>query len=430
MKSVVGLRGAFPHVTRRSYFSFQNVFSDFISPQKSYMSSEQDRVEIQSITGRPHTLFPSENGMKSQMINGQYVCSWSTQTEKKIMDVLKYYFSSSPKLTAFDDLDISKTLTQLTVDTDRIDNAASAKRSTITWIGHATSYYQTDGVYFLTDPIWSERASPSQYIGPKRYVAPPVDLNKLKVDIVLLSHTHYDHYDEPTARQIGNKALWIVPLGVKMMLEKIGITNCIELDRWDSIRYTTPSQSTIQVVFTPTKHWTSRTFFDRNTSLWGGFVVLSDHARYFFCGDTAYCPVFKEIGALYGPFDLASIPIGAYSPRWFLKDVHCDPTEALQIHCDLKAKRSMAIHWGTFPMSHECFIEPALELAKARRAIDLSHEHFFTMAHGETVEVGGTTSLPSEASAASIDDMRPRHDVAVVHKGLYEKYLSYSAYVS
>ena len=199
-------------------------------------------------------------------------------------------------------------------------------------------------------------------LGPQRFIMPPIDLDKLKVDIVLLSHTHYDHYDEKTARKIGNKALWLVPLGVKDMLKEIGITNCVEMDRWESYTYTTPSKSTLEVIFTPTKHWTSRTLFDRNTTLWGSFVVLSDHARYFFAGDTAYCSVFQLIGQKYGPFDMASIPIGAYSPRWFLKDVHCNPEEAVRIHQDLRAKRSTAIHWGTFPMSHESFIEPALEL--------------------------------------------------------------------
>ncbi len=199
----------------------------------------------------------------------------------------------------------------------------------------------------------------------------------------------------------------IVPLGVKALLKTFGITNCVELDWWASYHYLTAAGSTIEVVFTPSKHWTARTFLDRNTCLWGSYAVLAQKSKFFFTGDTAYDPIFKHIGAKYGPFDLAAIPIGAYSPRWFMKDVHNNPEEALQIHKDLNAKQSAAIHWGTFPLADEDPIEPALELGRVRDIHGVSHKEFYTLAHGETVQLG-------EASA---------HDMATVRSDLYGVYL-------
>jgi N-acyl-phosphatidylethanolamine-hydrolysing phospholipase D len=262
-------------------------------------------------------------------------------------------------------------------------------------LGHATCYLQLNGKYFLTDPIWSDRASPFTNFGPMRYVPPPAPLEDLPIDYVLLSHTHYDHYDVATARRIGNRATWIVPKGVKAILKSIGITNTIELDWWQS--HSLPIESSIEkeaieIVFTPTQHWSSRSLFDRGTSLWGSYAVLAPTSRFFFTGDTAYCSVFKDIGETYGPFDLAAIPIGAYKPRQFMRDVHCDPAEAIQIHKDLNAKRSVGIHWGTFELSEEEFVEPALELGRVRAGDSTRPVDFFTMAHGETLPMGESSA--------------------------------------
>jgi N-acyl-phosphatidylethanolamine-hydrolysing phospholipase D len=243
-----------------------------------------------------------------------------------------------------------------------------------------------------------------------RYVPPPTPLANLKIDYVLLSHTHYDHYDIATARKIGNRATWIVPKGVKSMLKSIGITNTVELDWWQSHtidQVEGNEDEAIEVVFTPTQHWSSRSLFDRGTSLWGSFAVLTPKSRFFFTGDTAYCSVFKDIGETYGPFDLAAIPIGAYKPRHFLKDVHCNPAEAVRIHQDLNAKRSVAIHWGTFELSEEEFVEPALELGRVRELEKLDSNEFFTMAHGETLLLGESSS----------------NDLSVLHPHLLRDYI-------
>ena len=200
------------------------------------------------------------------------------------------------------------------------------------------------------------------------------------------------------------------------MLASLGVTNCVELDWWQTHNYTAPSTgANIEIVFTPAKHWTARSITDRNTCLWGSFAVLGKESRFFFTGDTAYCSVFKQIGAAFGPFDIAAIPIGAYLPRWFMRDVHCNPSEAVLIHQDLQARQSVAIHWGTFPMADEDAAEPALELARARDVRHVAAQDFFTMKHGETLTVGETPDLDFASNNSAIygvylDSLRERED--------------------
>jgi N-acyl-phosphatidylethanolamine-hydrolysing phospholipase D len=184
----------------------------------------------------------------------------------------------------------------------------------------------------------------------------------------------------------------IVPLGVKSWLKARNITNCIELDWWEShevksFDISTGKNESVKFVFTPTKHWTSRTPFDKNSCLWGSYVVRSPTSRFFFTGDTAYCDIFRKIGELYGPFDLAAIPIGAYKPRYAMSQVHCDPDESIMIAQDLRCKKAVGIHWGTFPLADEFPMEPALELSRARDARGLPLSFFHTMQPGETIDL-------------------------------------------
>lgn len=265
-----------------------------------------------------------------------------------------------------------------------------------------------NGINILTDPVWSDYASPLQFMGPKRYTAPALDLDRLDVDVVLLSHNHYDHLDGHTAKRIGNKAKWIVPLGVASIMKGFGITNVVELDWWQTHSVVQP-QGAVEVTFTPTKHWTSRNPFDRNRSLWGSFVVKSSDKSFFFGGDSAYHDVFKLIGEKYGPFDFSALPIGAYKPRWFLKDNHVNPAEAIQIHKDIKSKQSVAIHWGTFPLSDEDYVEPPLELARMRAVMNVSRDSFFSLMHGETWKIGDP----------------PKSDFASMNPLMFEEYLGH-----
>lgn len=191
------------------------------------------------------------------------------------------------------------------------------------------------------------------------------------------------------------------------ILKAVGVTNVVEMDWWDSHLHLTPAGKNIEIMFLPTKHWTSRTPFDRNTCLWGGFAVLGQQAKLFFNGDTAYSPHYKVIGDNLGPFDFAAIPIGAYTPRWFMRTVHCNPEEALRIAADLRAKQAIGVHWGTFPLTEEDPVEPALELARMRDVNNVPASSFFTMAHGETIILGD----------------EPKHDFASSHGDLYAHFL-------
>lgn len=200
----------------------------------------------------------------------------------------------------------------------------------------------------------------------------------------------------------------IVPLGVKDVLATAGVTNVKEMDWWESFRHFSSEGNSAEITFLPTKHWTARTLFDRNQCLWGAFAVAGKQGKFFFSGDTAYDPVlFKTIGDRFGSFDIATIAVGAYSPRWFMKHVHCNPEEAILIHEDIKAKQSVAIHWGTFPLSDEDPVEPALELARIRDIRGVSYKNFFSMAIGETLNFGDT----------------PKYDFATDYNEHYGAYL-------
>ena len=258
---------------------------------------------------------------------------------------------------------------------------APTKHAQITWIGHSTFLIQIDGKNILTDPVFSQRASPIRFAGPKRYTKPGIALTDLpKIDYVVLSHNHYDHLDLETARALGNETLWLVPLGNAVTLNTVNITNVVELDWWDEY-----AVGPLLFVCTPAQHWSARSLFDRCRSLWSGWAITHGEKSILFAGDTGYNPtIFKEIGSRFGPFELALIPIGAYEPRWFMKPMHINPTEAVQLHMELRAKRSFAMHWGTFPLTAEAPGDPPRHLAQARAAKNLPDQEFETLAIGET----------------------------------------------
>ena len=266
----------------------------------------------------------------------------------------------------------------------------------ITWIGHASMLVQAGGLNVLTDPIFSNRASPISLIGPERKHPPGVALADLPaIDVVLISHNHYDHLDRPSvleiaqrARDLGKSTLFLVPLGMKSWFIDMGMSNTVELDWWDKY-----SHKGVEFNFTPIQHWSARSFTDRSQTLWGGYAVFAPELHWYFAGDTGYSKDFADTGARFadrhtagmgGRFDLALIPIGAYEPRWFLKDQHINPDEAVQIHRDLRAKRSVGIHWGTFELSDESLDQPPKDLALALRERGLPPDAFTVMAIGET----------------------------------------------
>jgi len=249
----------------------------------------------------------------------------------------------------------------------------------VTWVGHSTLLIQMDGLNILTDPMWGERASPVSFAGPKRFVEPGIDFEDLpKIDIVIISHNHYDHLDTETIENLGNGPLYLIPLGLASYFEGLNISNYQELDWWEEIKF-----NNIRFVCTPSQHFSGRNLFDRDKTLWCSWVI-NGSAKVYFTGDSGYFPGFKQIGKKYGPFDLAAIPIGSYSPSWFMKSVHTDPREAIDIYNDLGAKYFLPIHWGTFQLSDEPVKEPPLILKKeiANRKLDPSR--FKILKHGET----------------------------------------------
>lgn len=399
--------------TKRNYITVDDIFED-----------DDDMMDTSA-------MLSSKNDLpRAQLKKGKYVSPWP-QRKKGIGAVIGWWASTERNRYKFP---VENPKLSCKIIPQHSPNAETLRRTDkihMTWMGHASCCFHAAGLYFLTDPVFSERASPMQFAGPKREMPVPFPMSSLpRVDVILLSHTHYDHLDEGTARQIGNSAKWIVPVGVKSVLQSYGITNVEELNWWDChvIRdKSIGNEGDVEIVFTPTHHWTSRTPFDRNRALWGSFAVLTKQGRFFFGGDTAYCSAFKVIGENLGPFDIAALPIGAYKPRWFMKDVHCNPGEALQIHRDIRSKQSIGIHWGTFPLADEDFIEPAMELARMRnissaaaaaasskdengetgeRPSPVTTKDFFTMGIGETFVAGD----------------EPRHDLATLRPDLLRFY--------
>jgi len=271
--------------------------------------------------------------------------------------------------------------------------AGAAMAPAATWIGHATVLMQMGGLNVLTDPIFSERASPLSWVGPQRAQPPGLALADLPhIDAVLVSHDHYDHCDLPSlkalAAQVGGPPLFLVPLGLKALLEDAGVTNVVELDWWQS-----HTLKGVDVVMTPVQHWSARGLTDRLRTLWGGWALFAPDFHLFFAGDTGYSPDFADIHARFAPrqrdggFDLALLPVGAYEPRWFMKDQHVNPEEALRIHRDLAARRSLGIHWGTFELTDEPLDEPPRALAAARRALGVADGAFVLTAIGQTLRL-------------------------------------------
>lgn len=261
-----------------------------------------------------------------------------------------------------------------------------------TWIGHATVLLQLGGLNILTDPIFSERASPVAWFGPKRKTPPAIRLNELPhIDVVIISHNHYDHLDLPSLRaldrQAGGPPLLLVPLGVGDWLREQGLTNVRQLDWWQSVPV---AGSRFHCV--PVQHWSARGLFDRFQTLWSGWVIESradgEPFTAFFTGDTGYSKDFADIHRRFGDIDFAMIPVGAYEPRWFMKHQHVDPAEAVRIHQDLGSKRSLGIHWGTFELTDEPLDEPPQALAAARKASGVPERDFVVVPHGGSLLLG------------------------------------------
>lgn len=254
-------------------------------------------------------------------------------------------------------------------------------------LGHATALVQVGGMNFLTDPHFSQRASPFSWAGPQRVVQPGIPFEKLPpIDAVLISHDHYDALDIPSLKRISGK--WgskiFVGLGNKSLLEENGIQNVEELDWWDRVPV-----GDVNISFVPVQHWSARGTGDKRETLWGGFVIHSGARQIFFAGDTGYGTgkVFRMIHEKLGPMDVSLIPIGAYEPREFMKNAHVWPKESVKIFLDTGTKKAVGIHFGTFAdLTDEAIDDPPKKLNEALKASGISLDDFIVPEFGRTYD--------------------------------------------
>jgi N-acyl-phosphatidylethanolamine-hydrolysing phospholipase D len=261
-------------------------------------------------------------------------------------------------------------------------------RPQVTWINHSTFLVDLGPVRLLTDPIWSERASPVPWMGPRRRHSVPLSLDQIgRIDFVLISHNHYDHLDRDTVRRLGDRVRWFVPPGVASWLRSEGIHRVEELDWWQSSQF----GPGIAVTAVPAQHFSMRSLFDLDDTLWTGWVVTlraetAARKTVYFAGDTGYNPVdFREIGRRLGPMDLSLIPIGAYLPRRLMHTRHVSPREAVAIHRDVRSRLSVGMHWKTFRQTDEPLDQPPFDLLRALEDGGLPPRHFRVLEPGQAI---------------------------------------------
>jgi L-ascorbate metabolism protein UlaG (beta-lactamase superfamily) len=265
----------------------------------------------------------------------------------------------------------------------RLDEALETSDIAITFVNHATFLIQTSGVAILTDPIWSERASPFSWTGPRRVRKPGVAFDRLpKIDLVLLSHNHYDHLDRATLRRLRQSFSPIVlaAAGDARVVGPLGFKDVRELDWWGEVKIS----DTLKITFVPAQHFSGRGLFDRQRSLWGGYMIESRGRLIYFSGDVGYSSHFSDIRMRLGSPDVALLGIGSYEPRWFMQPVHMNPAEAVRAHGDLGAKQSIGMHFGTFQLTTEAIDQPLVDLKTALSQSGISDQEFVTLQEGET----------------------------------------------
>jgi N-acyl-phosphatidylethanolamine-hydrolysing phospholipase D len=259
--------------------------------------------------------------------------------------------------------DIEPAITKIELSSDWQKLNLSEDDNYAIWIGHSTFLIKKNGVTILTDPIFSKIASPFKNIGPKRLIPPAIPLDAIPhIDIVTVSHNHYDHLDIHSLKKISKKhpeAIFLVPAGDEKLLKRKKIKNVYNFDWWESIEH-----KGFVITFTPVQHWSKRSLFDRNKSLWGGWFFKHKDYSLYHAGDTGYSKDFIDTKIKLGSPKYAFIPIGAYDPEWFMAESHVNPEDAVQIMLDLEAEKAFGMHWATFVLTDEDTIEPKIRLEK------------------------------------------------------------------
>lgn len=319
----------------------------------------------------------SKNDMNvSSHFNGTTFYNSATIQPKGFGSILKWLWTRKPGKW--------KTAPDLQSSSKPVDNVKEGIR--ITFVNHSTFLLQMDGLNILTDPIWSDRASPFSWIGPRRYCVPGIAFDDLpKIDAVLISHNHYDHLDLATVKKLFaiHEPLFLVPLGVKKFLKGTGISNVVELDWWDDKKL----NEIISVQAVPAQHFSGRGLFDRNTTLWCGYVIKTPVGNVYFAGDTGYnSEMFQEINTLSGPIRFGLLPIGAYKPQWFMSPVHLSPEEAVKIHMIMDIETSIGMHFGTFRLADDGQEDPIQDVQKAIKKFRLAEDEFLVLKEGSYFE--------------------------------------------
>jgi N-acyl-phosphatidylethanolamine-hydrolysing phospholipase D len=396
---------------------------------------EYNEVDWFDPMGRPLTSKDKTgrfvNPWKSQSTNGVHglvaILKWRWERLKREYEtfgwkvVLPSFWKGRPKESLKSMAAVASMNHLRPIGRDSLLSPVSLNEIHVTWLGHATCFVRQGNLRILTDPIFSQRSSPYQNtpVGIARDVPPIYVAEDLpNIDLCLISHDHYDHLDRDTVLQLKSKVdKWIVPTGVGDWLQercKIPRHDIVELEWWESVRlrrtkgawkaieFASVSDSPVHparvkpptldpeslwLTCCPAQHWASRTFFDRNFRLWCSFAIFFPHGTFFFGGDTALpsdFPLFEQISDYVGAVDVAALPIGAYEPDWFMRESHMNPAEAVLVHQKLRARKSLGIHWGTFPLSEESLGEPPVWL---RREVEKASVEFVTVPHGASISV-------------------------------------------
>ena len=293
--------------------------------------------------------------------------------EKPFKDLLKWMNS-----------DVNPNLSSIEVSSEWKNINLNQDNDYIIWIGHSTFLIKKAGTVILTDPIFSDRASPFKNIGPERLIPPVIPLKELpRIDFVTVSHNHYDHLDINSLKKISKlnpDAVFLVQAGDLKLLKKKRITNVYEFNWWETFKV-----EELTFTFTPVQHWSKRGLFDRNKSLWGGWYINFNDYGMYHAGDTGYSKDFIDTKLKLGAPKYAFIPIGAYDPEWFMAESHVNPEDAVQIMIDLEAEKAFGMHWGTFALTDEDTLEPPTRL---KDSLEFPNSpDFISLTPGKVIEI-------------------------------------------
>lgn len=328
---------------------------------------------------------PRYPGAISAHFDGKVFDNSAPTKDKGLFDILRWQLSARERGTWTDYRDVAPGVAP--------PQGVGRGELRVTFVNHATVLIQVDGVNILTDPIWSERASPFAFIGPKRVRPPGLRFEDLPpIHAVIISHNHYDHMDIPTLRRLAaeHKAPFFVGLGNRALLEREAVTGGVDLDWWQTVEL----KDGVRLTSVPVRHWTARATSDRRRTLWCGFVIETAAGNVYFAGDTGYGEHFAQARERFKSFRLALLPIGAYRPVWFMSDFHMSPQEAIRAHDDLQAATSVAVHFGTFPLADDGEQEAPDELQRllkgretAASGVSSDGRRFVVLGFGESLDV-------------------------------------------